>query len=365
METQITDKMKLNQDLQNRIIASLETVLKAEFKGRKSEIDIKHGRLNFACPYCGDGEGDNKKRGNVYWNTLMYHCYNGGCSKQHTNLVTLLKDFDEGFTNLDDLNNVLDFIKANKVSVVSEDFLQFGVFETLNSLSVSKEDLAKALGARPLWKTDSAYKYLQSRLLHRKVDNFLFDQRKNKLYILNLKNDRVIGLQIRNMNEKYYGAKYISYNIEKIYTDILKDLDGVMQVKDREKVNTLSLYFGIFECDFTSTFTIFEGPMDHLLYPKNSIAISGAGKNTDMFDDNPNARYFFDNDKIGKEIMHRKLSAKRTVFLWKKFFEISGIPTRKIKDFNDIIMYCYRNKSNGHTKIEECFSNNKFDTYYL
>ena len=137
----------------------------------------------------------------------MYHCYNGGCSKQHTNLVTLLKDFDEGFTNLDDLNNVLDFIKANKVSIVSEDFLQFGVFETLNSLSVSKEDLAKALGARPLWKTDSAYKYLQSRLLHRQANNFLFDQRKNKLYILNLKNDRVIGLQIRNMNEKFYGAK--------------------------------------------------------------------------------------------------------------------------------------------------------------
>ena len=361
----LTKEMKLTQDIQDKISSSVESVLKREFSGRKSELAIKHGRLNFACPYCGDSDSDHKKRGNLYWNTLMFHCYNGGCPKKHTNVVGLLKDFNEGFTNLDDLNNVLDYIKVNKTEIKSQDFLQFSVFETLNRLSIDKEDLAKALKARPLWKTDSAYKYLQSRLLHRQADQFLFDQRKNKLYILNTYQDRVIGFQIRNMNSKYYGAKYISYNIEKIYTDILNDYSAVMDIPDREKVNTLSLYFGIFTCDFTKEFTIFEGPMDYLLYPRNSLAISGAGKNTDMFDDNPNARYLFDNDKVGKDLMLEKLKSRKKVFLWKKFFEDTGIPNRKIKDYNDIILHCFRTKNQGFKHVESCFSDNKLDSYYL
>ena len=79
----------------------------------------------------------------------------------------------------------------------------------------------------------------------------------------------------------------------------------------------------------------------------------------------PYTRYFFDNDKVGKGIMQEKLKVKKTVFLWKKFFEVSGMPSQRVKDFNDIALYCFRNKHNGHTKIEECFSNNKFDSYYL
>jgi len=360
-----TKNMKLTTEIQDKITRSLETVLSKEFTGSKSQCDKKHGRLNFACPYCGDSDSSHKKRGNLYWNTLMFHCYNAGCSKPHASIVTLLKDFDQGFNNLSDLSNVLEYIKENKVEVVTADFLKFSVFESLNKLSIDKVTLGKALGARPLWKTDSAYNYLKCRLLHKQVDNFLFDQRKNKLYILNMVEDRVIGYQVRNMNDKYYGAKYVSYTIEKIYKDVLKDSDALIGIEDIEKINTLSLYFGLFYCDFTKEFTIFEGPMDHFLFPRNSIAISGAGKNTVMFDDNPNTRYFFDNDKVGKGIMNDKLKIKKKVFLWKKFFETTGIPDRKIKDYNDLLLYCYRKKDTGFKLIEGCFSDNKFDSYYI
>ena len=37
--------------------------------------------------------------------------------------------------------------------------------------------------------------------------------------------------------------------------------------------------------DLSRNFTIFEGPTDALLFPNNSIALSGINKNSDMFDD--------------------------------------------------------------------------------
>ena len=41
-------------------------------------------RLNFACPYCGDStDSPRKKRGNLYWNNLHFHCYNCFRNKQN------------------------------------------------------------------------------------------------------------------------------------------------------------------------------------------------------------------------------------------------------------------------------------------
>ena len=58
----------------------------------------------------------------------MFHCYN--CSK-HTNVLQLLKDYENGLTNHEDVGTVLDYISENKVVIESTEYLQLGVFENL------------------------------------------------------------------------------------------------------------------------------------------------------------------------------------------------------------------------------------------
>ena len=81
----------------------------------------------------------------------------------------------------------------------------------------------------------------------------------------------------------------------------------------------------------------------HYYFQDNSIALSGINKNSDMFDDMTTARYFFDNDVIGRKTMEQKLKRKKAVFMWRKFLKENKI--EQCKDFNDLIRYCYFNKN--------------------
>lgn len=360
-------EINLTVDLKEKIEDSISAILRREFNDERANIVSKSERLNFSCPYCRDSSTDlHKKRGNLYWNSLMYHCYNDGCPNPHTNVVSLLKDFNERFSSLDDMSLALNYIKANsdKKTFNSTTYLQYKVFETIDSLAIPKETLLRKLYAKPVTKHDSIYSYLKSRLAHKHLEYFAYNQKRNQLYIFNLRNGKVIGFQIRNMDSKYR-MKYLSYTLEKIYNDILKTPKTFESVENKEKINTLSIYFGIFEVDFSRTFTVFEGPIDHYIYPRNSIAISGANKNSVMFDNNSNVRYFFDNDSAGIKIMNEKIREGHSVFMWKKFLEDHDIPKKKIKDYNDLIIYCFRNSIAAHKNIDNYFSNSKLDSYYI
>jgi hypothetical protein len=126
-----------------------------------------------------------------------------------------------------------------------------------------------------------------------------------------------------------------------------------------EKMNTLSLYYNIMKVDLSKTFTIFEGPTDALLFPHNSIALSGINKNSDMFDDMTTARYFFDNDVIGRKTMEQKLKRKKSVFMWKKFLKENKI--EDCKDFNDLIRFCYFHKNNAYKNLDKYFTTSPYD----
>ena len=69
-----------------------------------------HGRITCACPYCGDShKDDTAKRGNIFWDTLQYHCYN--CN-HHTNLYTFLKHiFDFYLKWRNDIDEILNNVK--------------------------------------------------------------------------------------------------------------------------------------------------------------------------------------------------------------------------------------------------------------
>ena len=76
-------------------------------------------------------------------------------------------------------------------------------------------------------------------------------------------------------------------------------------------------------------------------------------------------RYMFDNDKTGKKKMIEKLKKGRPVFMWSKFLKDNNIDTYNIKDLNDLMITCYSIKSDAHKKINEYFTSNNLDLWYL
>jgi hypothetical protein len=350
--------MDISNERQNAIISKVEKIQSKIYTGPKSEVRIYRDRIAVACPYCGDSENEYKKRGNLYWKTLQYHCYNGGCSKKHTTLVNFLKDFDEPIKNIQDLDFYLDYIQSHRVAVESKDYLQLGVFENLKKYSISREDYKSKLKLIEPNKNMKSMAYLKSRFMHGRIRNFLFDPNKNELHILNLTpTDLIIGLQTRKI-VGYSKNKYISYTIEKLNNIVLdKSID--MEDEDITKMNTISLYFGIMSVDFTKPVTVFEGPMDAFLL-SNSIALCGIDKPTEMFDEIPTVRYLFDNDAIGRKSMEAKLKRRKQVFMWNKLVRDFKV-REKVKDFNELVKYCWHNKNESIKNINDYFTNEPID----
>jgi hypothetical protein len=173
---------------------------------------------------------------------------------------------------------------------------------------------------------------------------------------------RVVGWQIRNFYENR--SKYISYNLEKINFLLLnKKIDKPEE--EIIKMNTISLYFNIMIADFSRPVTVFEGVIDSLLY-RNSIAITGADKPTEMFDDIPTVRYMFDNDLAGRRIMEAKLKRRKNVFMWTKMCKDFKIQPRlaemdSVKDLNDLFTYCWKTKNEAVKNIEKYYTYDPLD----
>ena len=69
--------MELTAKKVDEVSLKIQRILSEYFNGSKSEIRSYKGRLNFACPYCGDsGNSSSKKRGNLYLESLSFHCFN-------------------------------------------------------------------------------------------------------------------------------------------------------------------------------------------------------------------------------------------------------------------------------------------------
>lgn len=350
--------MEITEAKKLQINAKVEGVIKSQFQGIKGEVRFFRDRLNFACPYCGDSMNDpHKKRANIYWKNLMYHCFNDGC-KKHTNLVTFFKDFDSPIQNLDELGFFLDYIRANRVVVQTKDYLELNTFQNLREFGIPYETVKKKLRLKHPSENLTIEKYLKARFMHFKLDNFLYDEYRDQLYLLHLTPDKslVVGWQIRNFDPKR--TKYVSYNIEKINYVVLGK--GIDRSEDEiVKLNTMSLYFGIMQVDFSRPTTVFEGVIDSLLQP-NSIAITGADKPTEMFDDISTVRYLFDNDPAGRRIMEGKLKRRKKVFMWNKLVRDFKV-REQVKDLNDLFTYCWKWKNEAIKNLDKYFTNEPID----
>jgi hypothetical protein len=376
----------MNSDSENTLLDNIEEkiqrILNDKFKKdsfHKRQIDHYSDRINFACPFCGDSLRDpRKKRFNIYLNSLSCHCFN--CN-HHSGINSFLKQFDEELS-LEDKMQVHEIQQTTKKFErrLSSNQSSFA-FQLLDKLAIPKSVLFDMLKLTTPYKSKECSDYLKSRCINIKQwKYFAYNEKSKELYILNINsNDRIIGMQIRQLDPNSKKSRYLTRSLSKIYTDILKkDLSALIErllktMDNGEKyimeedgieniqanLDRLSGLFNIMNVDMNLPLTIVEGPIDSLCI-KNSIALQGATKLNNYFDDLKTVRYLFDNDKVGKDHSLNKIKSNKKIFLWSLYLKKMNIKS-KVKDINDIIQL---NKFNNEV-YESCFSDDEFDVIYI
>ena len=358
--TSTSNSIQLTEELKGRIKVALKQVcVEHHSNPNKQLLKDMPGRITLACPYCGDSHTDDtKKRGNLYWDTLQYHCYN--CS-HHTNLHTFLKDHQVRMPNSGDSFTIIDYIKENKQQVSQEQVLQNASLASVQDLALTVDEFKTIFSAKEITPGDWIWFQLKDRLLHNKADEFLFSPKGNRLWILNKGlNGKIIGAQSRRM--KGYGSRYLTYDLPKLYEEWKKPLE--LAPEELTKLAKASTLFGIMQVNFQQPVTLFEGPLD-AKFMHNSIALATAGRSTEEFDEMATVRYMFDNDATGKKKMIEKLKKGRPVFMWTKFLDDFKLDTYNIKDLNDLIKVCYKQKSDAWKQIENYFTSSDLDLWYV
>ena len=345
----------------------------------KRKIDVYHDRLNFSCVCCGDSLSDvRKKRGNLYLDTLVYHCYNCG---EHMGINTLLHRFGEELSNEDKIT-VHEIQQNSKKFEPRHSSEQSSIsMRLLEKIAIPKSIFFKSLDLISPYKNEFVSSYLKSRKIDiRDWKYFAFNPNTKELYILNTTGqDRIIGYQIRQLDSNSKKARYLSRRLTKMYDELFhKDINSIIEKMilseplgqkyiDEEdgienisaNLDRLSGIFNIMNINMSNMITIMEGPIDSLAIP-NSIALQGASKTLNGFFDNmKNIRFLFDNDKTGKEMSIKKLKEHKKIFLWSLYLKTKGI--KDVKDINDL-----QKKDFLDLKIiEQCFSDDEFDAILI
>ena len=286
-------------------------------------------RINLRCPYCLEGKTKGKKRGNVYFDKLIYVCFR--CGKK-TNFDKFTKDFNlrldpsKKLEIIDHLNSQISFQDAEEDLMETElnKLLDFTDLERIfNDGEHSITDF------KPVQKNSGIYQYLIGRgippNLHQNIYQgkyWINDEKSEHIIIfLNKKGSKIIGLQIRNLKE---GKKrnFKIYNYESLYKWIY-NVEEIVDIDANQLViyNKLSYYFNILNIDFSQKITVFEGFLDSLFYP-NSIGVVGVNTDMKFLENNQlELQYFYDNDSAGYQKSEEKIKGGYPVFLWKKLFE--------------------------------------------
>ena len=308
----------------------LQSILDSQFvSAHRRKINDMHDRMNFCCPYCGDSKSEFKKRGNIWFNKLIYVCFN--CGKK-TNFDRFAKDFNVVL----DPEKKLELIEYLSQNISYQD-IEDDIFEHKFDRLLDLKDIYRIFNDgehvitdfRPIVENGKVYQYLINRGITKELHYNLFegkywissDRWEPIIVILNRKGEKVLGLQIRNLKSGK-SRLFKIYNYETLYKWI-HDVDEVTDMDLTELVvyNKLSYYFNILNVNFTEKITVFEGYLDSLFYP-NSLGVVGV--NTDMRFieyNNLEIQYFYDNDDAGFKSAETKLKEGFPVFLWNKLFD--------------------------------------------
>lgn len=348
-------RISTKEDFVKEILPKIQAILNRMFPNNpaKRRIKVYPNRISFAAPCCGDSARNNsKKRGNIILSGKfqnMYKCFNCGT---FMSIPDFLKNFGEeiSLSEIDYLSNNRANFTSYSPSANDETISYIYDTDIINQLSVSREDFKNMLGLVECNENAFIMNYLHNRKQY-DMNKFLFSPKANKLFILNLTDKgNVFGIQVRNFGNDD-GAKYKTYNLQKIHEIILKD---DIQVPD--DINTLSMLFNILLIDCTQTVTIVEGPMDSFLL-NNSVALCGAAKNMEF----PFVvRFLFDDDKAGRQHAIEKIREGFPVFLWENLKRDLSLDRRKKWDINDLVIWCGDNKTQI-PNLDEYFSDDELN----
>jgi hypothetical protein len=310
----------------------LQKILNKEFSNtNKRKILDFHTRANIACCYCGDSnKNTHAKRGNLYYNTLRFCCFN--CDKK-TTFDRMCKDFNEQI----DPDRKLEMIEHLDSIVTYVDYQNEFIdarFENLIDLTDLEDSINKNLTPfsdfKPIQVNGGIYKYLIGRgippELHKNIYQAKYwkneDESEWVIVMLNRKDNKILGMQIRNLKEGKRRTFKI-YNYENIleWINMAKIEPKEIDMNEMVVYNKLSYYFNILNVNFDYTITVFEGYLDSLFYP-NSIGLVGVNTTLRMIENNGlDLQYFFDNDEAGFKKSEEKLKEGYPVFLWRKLFD--------------------------------------------
>lgn len=349
---------------QDKIQGLVYKVLEKEFQGNaaKQIIYQSGNRLNFSCPYCGDSHDPRKKRGNFYLDTLAYKCYNGGCGI-FKDSITFFKDFGlyNRLTNdeKDEIKKIIDENRGKRRTIYGNvDVTMF--FDTdISDILIKRSDFMIALGLQEIYGS-KIQRYIQRR--NQRMDSrFAWDPRKEKLFLFNLTPDeKIIGLQVRNMNSVKGSSKYLTYKLSGIYEKLLMVKDQGI-IERAKTVDPISYVFGIGTLDFGAPITIFEGPMDSWMW-HNSVGLCSL-ENKFPFDVE-NIRFWYDWDKSGIDKTIDLLAKGFTVFNWGKFLEENDITKNRKWDLNDLVVHL-RTTGKKIRRFDNYFTNDALDLRYF
>ena len=334
----------------------IQLILNRRFGSNTPRSHIKHaeGKLNFACPYCGDSHNNpNAKRGNVFFSNMWYKCFNCEVTRP---VMTLLKDWIE-LTPEDILTVGMLAKDSNKINTdrYYDNFINKDKYE---KYLVSREEFKRKKNLVEITDDFKLKKYLDGRD-QTKFEYFLGDSKTKQIYIMNLAdNDKLLSYTIRNT---YGNVRYNINTVNDLYFDVGRTTPPADDI-DFKYFDRFSQVFDIFNVDFNDTVTILEGQFDSLLFP-NSISVNGATKKLPITIEN--SRYILDNDKTGFKKSLNLLKDGVTVFMWSKFLKDFNI-TANIKDYNDL--YTYNKKKKFGIKMSDIngyFTSDKFDIMCL
>lgn len=339
---------------EGRIEEMISLTLRKEFSGQPQKQNIlKNGtRWNISCPYCGDSVNGRKKRGNFYIDTLSYKCYNGGCGI-FKDAYSFFKDFGTiSGLNDDERGQILNVIRERRdqrktyygdidISLFFEDDIQKYI--------IPRSDFMKKMNLQNV-KGSKIEIYLQRRN-QTPDEKFAWDEKNQRLYLLNLTKDNgILGLQYRNMKTFSGGSKYYTYKLSAIWSKLLGNADETF-LDGCRKIDPVSTVFNIGRISFNDHITIFEGPMDSWLWP-NSVALCSVENKFPFEMDN--LRYWYDWDTAGRDRASELLMRGETVFNWGKFLEENDLPKNKKWDLNDLVNFLRLNSK----KVK------RFDNYF-
>lgn len=351
------------ESMWKKIYDSLKLVLASEFSNDyKRDPRLHKDRIAFACVYCGDSSKDpRKKRGNIFQATMQYHCFNGDCSA-HTsvynffrekNLLTNFTPAEQAYMKETGANRLID-LKKIKAALGLETFLS----DEIKDLSVDREFLMSTMKLQEI-RGSRIEKYLRERL-QTDFHKFGWDPKQGLLYVFNLTSDmgRVAGLQIKTFNKR---NPYLTWKSTRLHEEL-----GIFKEENREaleKMDFLSNIFGIFQVDLNKPVTVFEGPLDSFLFP-NALALCSA-KNSLPFEIE-GARYFYDNDRTGREWSMKRIDEGKSVFLWKKYIQENELVLHehKIKDLNDLLIFIKRSQR-PCKRFVDYFSGDRYDMIHI